>query len=53
MYRVYADIQGARVHEIPLRAEFDYANINEDDTVEVLNMRDCEAAEIVSELLDE
>jgi histidinol-phosphate aminotransferase len=25
MYRVYADIQGARVHEIPLRAEQNYA----------------------------
>ena len=25
MYRVYADIQGARVHEIPLRADSDYA----------------------------
>jgi histidinol-phosphate aminotransferase len=25
MYRVYADIQGARVHEIPLRADQDYA----------------------------
>ena len=25
MYRVYADIQGARVHEIPLQAELDYA----------------------------
>jgi histidinol-phosphate aminotransferase len=25
MYRVYADIQGARVHEIPLRAEQSYA----------------------------
>ena len=25
MYRVYADVQGARVHEIPLRSEQDYA----------------------------
>ena len=25
MYRVYADVQGARVHDIPLRAEQDYA----------------------------
>jgi histidinol-phosphate aminotransferase len=25
MYRVYADIQGARVHEIPLRADQDFA----------------------------
>ena len=25
MYRVYADIQGARVHEVPLRADDDYA----------------------------
>ena len=25
MYRVYADIQGARVHEIPLREDADYA----------------------------
>ena len=25
MYRVYADVQGARVHEIPLEAENDYA----------------------------
>ncbi|TDJ44467.1 MAG: histidinol-phosphate transaminase [Gammaproteobacteria bacterium] len=30
MYRVYADIQGARVHEIPLEAEHNYA-LNADE----------------------